>query len=76
VERGEGLLVELELLPEGVDLVRTHEAALLRMLDEGGDRRICIKGISAQGKFSQHHFSEGCSGLGAHTRYRGTRRLS
>ena len=36
------------------------------VLEESGERRICIKGIPAQSKFSQHVFSEGWSGSGAH----------
>jgi hypothetical protein len=65
VQRVDRLLVELELLLERIDLVSTHEATLLRVLEEGGKRRVGFKGISAQGKFSQHLFSEGWSGTKA-----------
>jgi hypothetical protein len=46
------------------------------VLEEVGERRICIKGISAQGKFSQHHFSEGCSGSRRTPMCGGLRRVS
>jgi hypothetical protein len=58
MQRADRFLVELELLLERLDLVGTHEAPLLRVLEEGGKRRVGIKGISAQGSISQHHFSE------------------
>ena len=50
----EGLLVELELVLQGVDLRHADVAALLRVVDKGGDGRGGIEGFSAHGKFSQH----------------------
>ena len=53
-KRAEGLLVEIVLGLQGVDLRRADEAALLRVLDEGGNGRARLWG--AQGQFS-HRFS-------------------
>ena len=68
-KRGEGLLVEVVLGVQGVDLRRSDEAALLRIVDESGYSRVCFEGIVAQGKFSQHHVLRLSLGL---ARARGT----
>ena len=53
-KRLDGVLVELVLDLQRLELGGADDAALLRVVEEGGDGRVGIVGFGAQGKFSQH----------------------
>ena len=50
----DGLVVEVVLERERLDLVGSNGASLLRLLQEGGKRDVMGVGVRAQGKFSRH----------------------